>query len=150
MKKRNVIHQVEELHAALRHLFRKNYEDYFPAGISPMESKFIGYVGTHQDEGGVISRDLLQAFGLRKPTVSETIASLIRKGYMQFVKDREDGRMKSIVLTEKGQEYFALVTPIIEGFDGSFDDVLTKKEAEQFEATCQKLLAAIRERSKKK
>lgn len=115
-----------------------------------MESKFIGYVGTHQDEGGVISRDLLQAFGLRKPTVSETVASLIRKGYVQFVKDREDGRMKSIVLTEKGQEYFALVTPIIEGFDGSFDDVLTKQEAEQFEATCQKLLAAIRERSKKK
>lgn len=150
MKKRNVIHEIETLHAALRNLFRKKYEEYFPAGISPMESKFIGYVGTHQDEGGVISRDLLQAFGLRKPTVSETLSSLVEKGYMEFVKDREDGRMKSIVLTEKGREYFEIVTPIIEGFDGSFDDVLTKEESEQFEAICKKLLAAIQERSKKK
>ena len=150
MKKRNVIHRIEEVHAALRCLFRKNYEDYFPSGISPMESKFIGYVGTHQDDGGVISKDLIQTFGLRKPTVSETVASLIQKGYMQFIKDRQDGRMKSIVLTEKGKEYFSIVTPIIEGFDGSFDDVLTKEEAEQLEAICKKLQAAIAERSKKK
>ena len=150
MKKRNVIHRIEEVHAALRCLFRKNYEDYFPSGISPMEGKFIGYVGTHQDDGGVISKDLIQAFGLRKPTVSETLSSLINKGYMQFVKNREDGRMKSIVLTEKGQEYFSIVTPIIEGFDGSFDDILTKEENEQLENICQKLLDAIQERSKKK
>ena len=150
MKKRNVIHEVEDLHAALRCLFRKNYEDYFPSGISPMESKFIGYVGTHQDDGGVISRDLIQAFGLRKPTVSETVSSLINKGYVEFVNDRDDHRMKSIVLTEKGREYFGIVTPIIEGFDCSFDDVFTKEESEQFETLCQKLRAAIKERSKKK
>lgn len=150
MKNHTAIQQVEELHAALRNLFRRNYEEYFPAGISPLESKFIGYVGDHQDEGGAISRDLIKAFGLRKATVSETVSSLIKKGYMQFVKDREDGRMKSIVLTEKGKDYFSIVTPIIEGFDCSFDDVLTKEESAQFEAAIQKLMAAIKERSKKK
>ncbi len=151
MKKNNAIKQINDLHAALRNLFRHSYADMVPEGLTPLEGKFIGYIGDHQDEpDGVISRDLIEEFGLRKPTVSETLASLIEKGYILFVKDREDGRMKSIVLTEKGHDYFEAASPIMEGFDCSFNDVLTEEEKKQFENISNKLLTAIKERSKKK
>lgn len=151
MKKSNAIKQINDLHAALRNLFRYSYADMVPEGLTPVEGKFIGYIGDHQDEpGGLISRDLTDDFGLRKPTVSEILASLIKKGYIQFVKDREDGRMKSIVLTEKGRDYYEAASPIMEGFDCSFNDVLTEEEQKQFEAISKKLLTAIKERSKKK
>ncbi len=151
MKKNNAIKQINDLHAALRNLFRRSYADMVPEGLTPLEGKFIGYIGDHQDEpGGVISRDLIEEFGLRKPTVSETLATLIKKGYILFIKDREDGRMKSIVLTEKGRDYYAAASPIMEGFDCSFNDVLTEEEQKQLENISNKLLSAIKERSKKK
>lgn len=151
MKRAQVAKNIQELYSAFRSVFQKNYEEYFPAGISPVESRFIGFIGERQEQGiSVISRDLVRAFGLKKPTVSGNIVSLVEKGYLEFAKDREDKRMKSLMLTPKGLEYHRTVTPILENFDASFNSCLTEEEAEEWNRISQKLLNAVKERNRKK
>lgn len=142
---------IQELYAVFRSVFQKNFESYFPAGISQVESRVIGFVGDRQEQGiGVISRDLTRAFGLKKPTVSGTVRCLVDKGYLEFVKDREDGRMKSLVLTQKGLEYHHTVAPILHTFESFFGDCLTPEEIVEWNRISQKLISGVKERSKKK
>lgn len=151
MKHTLIVKNIQELYSAFRPVFQKNFEEYFPAGISPVESRFIGYIGERQEQGiSVISKDLTRDFGLKKATVSGNIASLVEKGYLEIARDREDKRMKSLTLTPKGLEYHHKVTPILEKFDASFNAYLTEEEIEEWNRISQKLLNAVKERSKKK
>ncbi len=151
MKRALVAKNIQELYSAFRLVFQKNFDEYFPAGISPVESRFIGYIGDRQEQGiGVISKDLTRDFGLKKPTVSDNITSLVKKGYLEIARDREDKRMKSLTLTPKGLEYHHTVTPILEKFDASFNAYLTEEEIEEWNRISQKLLNAAKERNRKK
>ncbi len=151
MKKETVLKTIQELYAAYRYLFRLKYEESISKDVTQVESRFIGFIADRQEEGSsVISKDLVLAFGVGKPVVSENMRSLVKKGYVQFVTDQVDRRKKTIVLTEKGMEYHRRVTPVLDAFASSFEDVLGKEEMKQWTASSAKLLAAMKERGKSK
>lgn len=147
MNKNNNVRTIKEMGNALRGLFRSKYDCRMPSGVTRVEGRFLGFIGDHQEEG-VISSDLVKHFQLKKSTVSETLSSLERKGFIYFERSKKDARKKGIVLADKGIEHEKNAAPIIAEFDAILDSVLTPEEQEAFDAACQKLLSAIEEKEK--
>lgn len=147
MSKTNNVKTIKEMGSALRGLFRSKYDCQMPSGVTRVEGRFLGFIGDHQEDG-VISSDLVKHFQLKKSTVSETLSSLERKGFIYFERSKKDARKKGIVLADKGIEHEKNAAPIIAEFDAILDDVLTPSEQEAFDKACDKLLAAIEAKEK--
>lgn len=148
MNRDSVINRIKFLSSSFCGLFQDLYAARLPDGVTRVEGCFLGYIADHQEEG-VISSDIVRDFRLKKSTVSETLSSLERKGFILLAKDVNDGRRKLIVLAPKGVEHEHSAAPVMDEFDASFDDVLNEEENAQLGAIYEKLMDAIEERRKK-
>ncbi len=145
MNKDTNVTKIRDLGRELRVLFRKRYSEKMPKDVSRVEGRFLGYIYDYQDEG-VISSDLVRAFQLKKSTVSETLSSLQRKGFIEFAPTEEDRRKKIIRLGKKGMEHQKEIAPVIEEFDSILDNALSEEEQAQFEAIYARLMKAMKEK----
>ncbi|MCI5940111.1 MarR family transcriptional regulator [bacterium] len=145
MNKKNNVAMIKELGCKIRTLFRDKFDGLMPEGVTRVEGRFLGYIYEHQEEG-VISTDLVNAFQLKKSTVSETLSSLERKGFIVFRRSQDDARKKIICLAEKGIKHERAAAPIIAEFDAILENALSEEEKAQFEVIFEKLCAAIQEK----
>lgn len=145
MNKKNNVTMIKELGRQVRTLFRSKFDGLMPAGVTRVEGRFLGYIYNHQEEG-VISTDLVNAFQLKKSTVSETLSSLERKGFIVFSRSKDDARKKNICLAEKGIKHEQAAAPIIAEFDAILEGALNEEEQAQFNRIYEKLSQAIQEK----
>ena len=106
--------------------------------ISTTEGLFLHYVYQHDDRV-VSSKTLIEAFGVSKATVSQTLASLIRKGLIEFDEWAEDGRVKRILLTKKAQILEEDVNKALEDADAFFKEAFTPNELDELHMLMKKL-----------
>ena len=145
MNKKNNVAMIKELGCKVRTLFRNKFDGLMPEGVTRVEGRFLGYIYEHREEG-VISTDLVDAFQLKKSTVSETLSSLERKGFIVFERSQDDARKKIICLAERGIKHERSAAPIIAEFDAILESALNEEEKAQFEVIFEKLCAAIQEK----
>ncbi len=72
-------------------------------GISPIMIQFLKYINRH-DEGSNTITNIALEFSLTKPTVSDAIDTLTKKGFMKKKSSSDDSRVKFLLLTKKGIE----------------------------------------------
>lgn len=71
--------------------------------LSINELHMLEFIGNSDDEGVTIS-DIARVMDITLPSVTVAIKKLEKKGYIQKVKSKEDGRIVNVVLTRIGEK----------------------------------------------
>ncbi len=74
------------------------------SGLTPPESYLLGFIAENDEGNGVpfpVLKDIARA---SKGTVSECLSSLVRKGMIEGIVDKEDRRKKSFAILPLGKE----------------------------------------------
>lgn len=106
--------------------------------ISTTEGLILHYVYNHEDRI-VSSKTLIEAFGVSKATMSQTLASLVRKGLVEFDEWEEDGRVKRILLTKKAQSLEEDIDKALKASDAFFKEAFTPEELDQLHTLMKKM-----------
>ena len=71
---------------------------------SGAQGKVIHYLFTHKDSA-VHQKDIEKDFGMRAPTATELLKTLVKKELIQKVPSKKDARLKEIALTGHAEKY---------------------------------------------
>ncbi|HBM99931.1 MAG TPA: hypothetical protein DD384_01650 [Firmicutes bacterium] len=115
--------------------------------ISTTEGIILHHVYNHRDKI-VSSKDLMEVIGVSKATMSQTLASLIRKGLIEFEEWPEDGRVKRILLTKKAQSLEEDIDKALNDADRFFKEAFSQKELEELHFLMKKLREHIQNNQK--
>jgi DNA-binding MarR family transcriptional regulator len=124
---------------AISELHRRLHEEGYPeirAGH--------GCVFRFIDEEGSRVTDLAEAAGYTKQAVSEVVAELEQLGYVERVPDPEDGRAKTIRLTDSGRKAQAAGLRIFAEIEGRWTEEFGEERIAQLRETVEQLIAAER------
>lgn len=115
--------------------------------ISMTEGIILHYVYSHEDRV-VSSKNLMEAIGVSKATMSQTLASLIRKGLIEFEEWPEDGRVKRVLLTKKGQSLEENINKALNDADRFFKEAFRPEELEELHRLMKKLRDYVQDNQK--
>ena len=73
-------------------------------GINGFQSRVLHYIRAHYREGPVFQRDVENVFAISRSTATGILQHLEREGCITRESVQEDGRLKSLVPTEKAAE----------------------------------------------
>ena len=109
----------------IRKSFAEELKSQFGDEISTVEGRALSFI-CHNP--GVSPKEMGEAFGFTKSTVSELVASLVNKGFVEALVKEDDRRGKHLFLTKKGEEIDAKVYAVLEAHDGKLFSDLTEEE----------------------
>ncbi|MEM8813385.1 MAG: MarR family winged helix-turn-helix transcriptional regulator [Pseudomonadota bacterium] len=89
---------------------------------------------------GILARDVCDATGLPKNSISRAVSSLLEKGLIERQQRDDDRRSKTLVMTEPGRDLLAAVVPIVGRRQEAMLAILTPAERDQFERLMERLV----------
>ena len=95
-------------------------------GLSPIMIQFMVYIGNHRPELNTVSM-LSKEFSLTKPTISDAIDVLEKKGYISKEKSSKDSRYRYLFLTKKGED----IIDRIQSYEGWFYKAMNRFDIEK-------------------
>lgn len=132
---------VDSTRLYVNNLIKKCLEDN-GISISWTEAMVLTYVFKHPDMI-VSAKLLLSKFKLSKATMSQTLASLVRKGLIEYEEWEGDGRVKRIVLTKKSDEAWQVLSKVMADANSFFKSAFTDEEVQTFISLLQKLYSHL-------
>jgi DNA-binding MarR family transcriptional regulator len=94
-----------------------------------------GCVFGNIDDGGARLTELAERSGFTKQSVGEAVADLERLGFVERVRDPEDGRAKIIQLTAHGREALTASQEIFSDIERRFTEEIGRERYAQFRQT---------------
>ncbi|QDY82126.1 MarR family transcriptional regulator [Paenibacillus polymyxa] len=101
MLKNNAAALIGTIRDSINKLIISELESYGVEGIVPTHGGILMFL--YQTDGLSI-KELTQKIARQQPTVTVLIDKLVKLGYVERKKEREDSRVTLIYLTEKGRE----------------------------------------------
>ena len=96
----------------LAEVFRINlWENNQSRGLSSLQLRILIYLDMNKKEINTVSH-LTKEFTLTKSTISSSISTLEKKGYIKKIKDLDDMRISKIVLSDKGIQTVGEITSL--------------------------------------
>ncbi len=87
---------------AISNTFRRTVDNSIAElGMTGAQSFILGYLRDHR-ESPPCQRDIETEFNIKHPTATGLLGRLAEKGYVEFLPDEHDRRLKRIVITEAG------------------------------------------------
>lgn len=71
--------------------------------LTGIEGMTLGFIFHHQGVE-IVAKDVMAHSKVSKATTSQTLAGLVKKGYIRMIPSKEDKRKKVITLTDKGEK----------------------------------------------
>lgn len=97
------------------------------------QCRLLGYINRRTEAGeSVYQRDIEREFGVKRSTVASILANLEKSGYISRKGDESDGRVKMVVLTEKGTSIDKVVKENIEVMEREIARGMTEEEKKIF------------------
>ena len=122
--------QIKYLHNAFEQAINHNLA---AQGLTGGQSFFIGFISFNAAKGNAVhSKELAKHFKLRHSTVSGILQRLEAGGFIEFVPDEKDHRLKRIVLTKKAEDAHSRTFRAIDEHEKKMLDGFTKDEADLF------------------
>lgn len=90
----------ERISQVFRH---QQWELFNSHGLRPIQTRLLIHLKNQTGEPQTVT-SIAHFFNLAKATISNTIKTLERDGYIQFKQDPDDGRRKIVQLTEEGEK----------------------------------------------
>lgn len=118
-----------------------------PSGVMPSYIHYLDVIDMMETEGiSVKISDISDRLHIPRPGVTRTVKEMEKKGYLQKIASRDDGRVTYITATESGKElhqkfdaqYFTMLAPYM--------DAISEEEAENMIQTIEKFYQIMRER----
>lgn len=109
-------------------------------GIGQAQANILRFLLLETAKRSIYQVDIEKEFGLRPPTVTETLKSLEKKDLIQRIPDENDGRKKKIIITEKTLSMDDGVKCQVEKSEKVLLHGITKEEQEQFMKIAGKML----------
>lgn len=120
--------------ARLSRLMRRRVNE--PEPLSPMAHYVLRIV---MENDGIRATELAKLAGVRPASITEAVHRLEKQEYVVKEKDETDSRVKRIYITDKTRKEMEEHTRIKQKRNEAILSCLTKDEAEQFLAICDKL-----------
>ena len=109
-------------------------------GIGQAQANILRFLLLETAKRSIYQVDIEKEFGLRPPTVTETLKSLEKKDLIRRIPDENDGRKKKIIITEKTLSMDNGVKCQVEKSEKVLLQGITKEEQEQFMKIAGKML----------
>ena len=109
-------------------------------GIGQAQANILRFLLLETAKRSIYQVDIEKEFGLRPPTVTETLKSLEKKDLIRRIPDENDGRKKKIIITEKTLSLDDGVKCQVEKSEKVLLQGITKEEQEQFMKIAGKML----------
>jgi DNA-binding MarR family transcriptional regulator len=97
------------------------------AGLSVAEGTMLGFIFQHPSDV-ITAKEVIQRAGTGKATVSQTLNSLEKKGFIQMIPSVKDKRVKEIRLTERGIALNQRFIVVFNEVNGVIENGLTDEE----------------------
>ena len=108
-------------------------------GINALQSRVLHYVRVHYRDGPVFQRDVENTFGLSRSTATGILQHLEREGFICRESVLEDGRLKSLVPTEKAVEMDEQVHACLQKIEMEMTAGLSPGQLQMFMETVSKM-----------
>lgn len=101
--------------------------------ITGEQCRLIGYI-THRTMAGeeVFQRDIEREFGIRRSSAASILSRIEKDGFIIRVGDSSDGRLKRIILTEKGRQLHLRLEQNIIRLEQTISEGMSEEEREEF------------------
>ena len=109
-------------------------------GIGQAQANILRFLLLETAKRSIYQVDIEKEFGLRPPTVTETLKTLEKKDLIRRIPDEDDGRKKKIIITEKTLLMDDGVKWQVEKSEKVLLQGITKEEQEQFMKIAKKML----------
>ena len=109
-------------------------------GIGQAQANILRFLLLETAKHSTYQVDIEKEFGLRPPTVTETLKTLEKKDLIRRIPDENDGRKKKIIITEKTLSMDDGVKWQVEKSEKVLLQGITKEEQEQFMKIAKKML----------
>lgn len=109
-------------------------------GIGQSQANILRFLLVETTKRPIYQVDIEKEFGLRPPTVTETLKILEKKDLIQRKSDESDGRKKKIIVTEKTLSMNDGVKWQVEKSEEILLQGITKEEQQQFMNIAEKML----------
>lgn len=98
----------------------------------------------YKDGDGISQKTLKENLAVDKATVSRSVSSLLKKGYLKKESSPEDGRINLIYLTSKGEQMEAKINNIYQKWFAIFTDEISDEDAKKVLETLKKMYKIVK------
>ena len=109
-------------------------------GIGQTQASILRFLLVETAKRSIYQVDIEKEFGLRPPTVTETLKALEKKDLIKRIPDENDVRKKKIIVTDKTLSMNDGVRYQVEKSEEVLLQGITKEEQQQFMNIAQKML----------
>ena len=118
-------------------------------GIGQAQANILRFLLLETAKHSIYQVDIEKEFGLRTPTVTETLKTLEKKDLIRRIPDENDGRKKKIIITEKTLSMDDGVKWQVEKSEEVLLQDITEAEQQQFMKIAEKMLKNLESYNKK-
>ena len=110
--------------------------------VTSVQARILYYLEWMNDHEkiDVYQKDIESFLSVSKSTASEMISTLENNGFISRIKLENDGRLRKIILLEKGYETNKKIGETIKNFESSMQNKLSEKELESIFGIIDKLI----------
>lgn len=109
-------------------------------GISGAQGNILNYILVESTQKSVYQKDIEHEFGLRPSTATESLKNLEKQGLIRREPEKEDGRYKKIVFTEKAAQIEEILRAEITESEQLLLKGITPEEKAEFLRIARKML----------
>lgn len=116
------------------------YKNYSLKDITLMNIMIINFLATVDKDKEVFQKDIEEEFYINKATASKMLSLMEEKNLIERVPLENDGRLKKIVVLEKGESLKILGREIINNLENKLKKDITQEELDIFKKVCRLLI----------
>lgn len=106
--------------------------------LTAVNSWILAYLSYNSDKT-IYQRDIEREFLIARSTVTQLVKLMEKKGLIERSDDKSDGRLKSLKLTEKGEQLHTVAHEGMLHLERRLCSSLSRKEIEAFISTAEKM-----------
>lgn len=146
-KKRYLGFEIKKMANIIFRQLKKRLVDSGFDEVTVMHGHILGYLSRRKDTD-VYQKDIAEAFGIGKSSVTNILQLMEKKGYLVCRTDDNDGRCKKIFITQKGEETHAATVRVIDMLHEELEENVTEEEKQVFMTVIDKMKKNIEEMNK--
>lgn len=97
-------------------------------GVTGVQGRILGYIYRESDKRNVFQKNIEEELDVRRSSVTSVLQLMEKNGLINRISVCEDGRLKKLILTEKGLETHYKVRSCIDKMEESFRSQLSIDE----------------------
>lgn len=106
--------------------------------LTAVNSWILAYLSYNSDKT-IYQRDIEREFSIARSTVTQLVKLMEKKGLIERSDDKSDGRLKSLKLTEKGEQIHTVAREGMAHLERRLCSSLSRQEIEAFISTAEKM-----------